>query len=228
MNRLTGVMKMHFRDKWTWTYIPFLILISAFLVNLIVSALVAADKPNYSGGSTLIYVYMFVAGILTISQMFPFALALSVRRKDFFWGTAATGAVVSVVGALLLVLLSAVEEWTNGWGVRLHFFHLPYLNDSAAIEQFGTSFLLFMTLFFLGMTFSSIYRRFGRGGLFIFLLALFLLLTVLLYIMTYYRVWEPLFSWVVRHSAFELAVWTIPAMAVAALVSYLLQRKASV
>ena len=38
MNRISSVLKLHYRDKWSWIYIPALILFSSFAVNLIVSS----------------------------------------------------------------------------------------------------------------------------------------------------------------------------------------------
>jgi hypothetical protein len=66
MSRVVGVMKMHSRDKWAWFIVPWLVMLSSFIVNLIISAFI--NDPVYTGGIASIYIYMFVAGIIILAQ----------------------------------------------------------------------------------------------------------------------------------------------------------------
>lgn len=226
MNRISNVMSMHLRDKFSWTLLPWIIVFSSFFVNYALSFIV--EEPIYTGGISSIYIYLLVAGIVTPVQIFPFALGFSVRRTDFFFGTLATIFTISVGSAIVLMLLSVVEHATGGWGTELHFFHLPYLNDGTAIEQLIISFSIFFHCYFIGFVISSVFRRFGRYGMFTLFIALGAILTVAAFLCTYYDLWGGIFDWFAHITAIKLALWLLLAAIVYALLSYLLLRRATV
>lgn len=226
MNRLQGIMKMHFRDKWTWLFIPAIVLFSSFLTNLIIGFFM--DEPIYTGGIISLFIYMLVSGIISLSQSFPFALGLSIRRIDYFWGTVAVASLISALMAVLILLLSLVETSTGAWGVDVHYFHLPYLNDGTIAEQIIIYFAALLLFFFLGFFISSIYRRFGMAGLLTFGLFFLLLSTVCAFVFTYNQWWSAIFHWIAQHTAFQLALWSIPATVIFASLSYLLLRRSTV
>ena len=227
MNAMTGVLKMHYRDKWLWLITPWIILFSSFLVNIVIAFFL--NKPMYTGGLVSIFIYMMVTGIIILIQSFPFALGLSIRRTDYFFGTSLMAIIISAAFALLLFLLSITEsKLTGGWGLQLHYFHLPYLNDGTVIEQLLMYFMLMVHMFYLGFIISSIFRRFGRNGLFVFAAAMFIIYSVCGLLLTYNQWWGNLFAWFSGHTAFELALWSIPLTALYALLSYLLLRRSTV
>lgn len=226
MNRVTAVMKLHTRDKWTWMGIPALILGSSFAVNYVVGLIL--EQEMFTGGLASIFVYMLVAGILCMAQTFPFALGFSVRRTDYFIGTSLTFLITSAVLSVGTYVLGVVEsDLTGGWGTQLHFFSLPYLNDGSALEQLWIYFALAMTLFYLGFLISAIYRRFGIYGMYVFFGTLTLGLTVLVLLSAYYGWWMQIGSWFIGRSAFELALRAAVGGVVFAGVSYLLIRRAT-
>ncbi|WP_054949753.1 hypothetical protein [Numidum massiliense] len=102
--------------------------------------------------------------------MFPFALGFSVRRIDFFWGTTAAVALISAASTIVLLLLSFVEKLSGAWGVDVHFFHLPYVNDGTVIEQLCVYFTSMIHLYFLGFVIASVYQRFDKVGMFVFMI----------------------------------------------------------
>ncbi|QYR21405.1 hypothetical protein KZ483_27680 [Paenibacillus sp. sptzw28] len=225
MNRAAGVLQMHLRDKWMWFYIPSIILMSSFLVNLIIGSL--TEEPIYTGGLFSILIYMLVAGILTLTQTFPFALGLSVRRKDFYIGTASMIVLASAATAILLLILSLIEKWTDAWSTELHFFNLPYLSDGSAPQNLFIFFILLLHAYYLGFAISSVHRRFGRLGMYVFSIGSFLIFTIAGYSITFLGWWDNIWIWVADQNAFGLALWLIPPVAVYALTSYLLLRKAT-
>lgn len=228
MNRIASVMNIHFRDRWTWLIVPWgFVLFSSFIVNFIISFFL--PEPLYSGGLSSIYIFALVAGMLILPQTFPFTIGLSVRRTDYFLGTtAAVAANNAIISIVLFVLSMAERNWTAGWGTGLHFFHLPYVHDGSPAEQLAMSFAVLMHLFFLGFVVSSVHRRFGAIGLYTFFAVLLAFLTVAGFLCTYYEWWVGIFGWLAEHSAFELAMWTVPVTALYVLASYLLLRKATV
>lgn len=227
MNSIMPVMKIHTKEKWGWFYIPWIILPFSFFINLIIGIVTGGTEPIYTGGMFSIFIYMLIAGIGTM-QMFRFAIGLSVRRKDFYLGTMGMFISVSAGNSIVLLILSIAEKISGSWGVSLHFFHLPYLNDGSLIEQFFIYFILMMNMLFLGFAIASIFQRFGRSGLLVFLGVLFIIITAISFIFTYFEKWGTVFHWVAGHSAFGLSLWMIPVVLLYMFVSYLLLKRATV
>lgn len=226
MNRVGSVLKMHYRDKFMWVYLPWIILSCSFIVNIIISSMV--DETIHSGGIASLFIFMLVAGTIVLSQTFPFAIGFSIRRTDFYTGTMVMITLISGFTSILLLIFAAIENATSGWGSGLHFFTLPYLNDGNLIEQFIIYFTLLIHMFMMGFSIASIHRRFGRNGMYIFFTASFLVSTVLGFLLTYNSWWLDIFEWLGAKTAFELALWMALPIVVYMLVSYGLLRKSSV
>ncbi|MCH5585242.1 hypothetical protein MK805_09700 [Shimazuella sp. AN120528] len=223
MNHITGVMNMHFKAKW-WFFIPWIITFLIFGSNLVISFLIGVPI-SYPGSIAPTCISLLVIAIVIVIRMFPFALGLSVRRTDFFLGATSIFAVISAGFAIVLFLFSLVEQWTGGWGTKLHFFHLSYLNDGSVIEQLLTSFVFMLNMCFLGVVIGSIFQRFGRTGLLIFFGTVFVVATIGSLI---YGWWVDIFHLFIQHSAFELAIGSIPLVVIYILASYVMLRKATV
>lgn len=227
MNHTVGMLKMHFKDKWLWLFMPWLILLSSFFVNVIIAFFI--DEPMYTGGLASIFIYMLIIGSVVLVQTFPFALGFSQRRTDYFIGTSFMAIIISAVFSLLLFLLSITEgDLTGGWGLELYFFHLPYLNDGTGIEQLWMYFVSILHMFYSGFIISSIFRRFGRNGLFIFAAVMFILISICSLLITYNQWWGHIISWITDHTAFELALWTMPLTILYALLSFWMLRRSTV
>lgn len=227
MNHTVGMLKMHFKDKWLWLFMPWLILLSSFSVNVIIAFFI--DEPMYTGGLASLFIYMLIIGSVVLVQTFPFALGFSQRRTDYFIGTSFMAIIISAVFSLLLFLLSITEgNLTGGWGLELYFFHLPYLNDGTGFEQLWMYFVSILHMFYSGFIISSIFRRFGRNGLFIFAAVMFILISVCSLLLTYNQRWGHIISWITDHTAFELALWTMPLTILYALLSFGMLRRSTV
>jgi hypothetical protein len=229
MNRVTGVIKMHYRNWMIWFLIPLIVLFSSFVVNLFISILLGGKTAIYTGGLASIYIYMLIVGIFSLKDTFPFALGFSVRRTDYFLGTAAMVISVSAVTAIVLLLFSLAEsELTGGWGVQLHFFHLPYLNDGPLIGQLWIYFVVMVHMYFLGFAIACVYQRFGRIGMYVFFIVAILLVGACTFVFTYLKWWGDIFRWLSQYSATELASGMVLVIAAYALVSFALLRKTPV
>lgn len=227
MNQIIGVMKIHLRDKWSWLYLPWLILCSSFVVNIVVSLFI--EEPMYTGGIMSIYIFMLVSGLMILPQTFPFALGFNVRRTDFFMGTVFVGLLVNAASAIMLFLLSIVEnKLTGGWGTELNFFHLPYLNDGPAIGQIWIYMVLLTHMYFCGLAISTIHRRFGKIGMYIFSISSILIFSVLVLMSTYFHWWGDIIGFLSGYSAVELASGLFLLVIIYLLFSYLMLRKATV
>ncbi|MBF6589574.1 MAG: hypothetical protein IVW57_03455, partial [Ktedonobacterales bacterium] len=190
----------------------------------------------------------------TVLGTFPFAVGFGTRRRESLLGTLAVAAAVSAAWAILLGLLSLIEaNVIKNWGLGFHFFHLPffsdgsplrqfcwshdaycaqsdpnYLNGGAPLRQFWVYFVLLLFMCLLGVMLGSIYQRFGRIGIYIFCGVVFLLLSVFWVASADWNWWGAIGRWLAQQTAAGLAWWLVPLMALFALVSYALLRKATV
>ncbi|MCQ6561450.1 hypothetical protein NNL21_22420 [Paenibacillus mendelii] len=168
-------------------------------------------------------------GTILLHQTFPFAIGLSIRRTDYYWGTAAISVIVTLLSSILLMPLSIIEtKFTEGWGVSLHYFNLPYLSDGSILEQMWISFVLLLFFFYLGFVTASVHRRYGKIGLLLLSVAAFLASSLGIFLMSYYKWWGSLFTSMADLSAFQIASWTFPITLILAGISYLLLRRSTV
>ncbi|MFC7681225.1 hypothetical protein [Paenibacillus sp. GCM10028914] len=226
MNRIPSVLKMHIRDKWSWFIIPWLVVLPSFFINLLISFFL--NEPLVTGGLASIYIYMFVAGIVILAQTFPFALSMSVSRKDYFVGTSVMIILTNIGFACLLFLFGLIEGWTNAWGSDLHFFHLPYLSDGPLINQFWIPLIILLFFHYLGLMIAATHKRTGRNGLFMIYGILLVVFTIIGFLATYFNWYPSIFEWIIQQSAADYALWMLPFIIVFAGVTYLLLRRATI
>ncbi|SFF41473.1 hypothetical protein SAMN04487969_13612 [Paenibacillus algorifonticola] len=228
MNRTLSVIKLHQRDRFSWIFIPLIILGSSFIVNWLTSMMISEDSM-YTGGIASLLVYIFGLGIIVVAQTFPFAISFSISRINYFTGTIVMALLVSFGSALLLLLMSIIEnQLTNHWWSGLYFFHLPYLNDGNLLVQLLTLFLFTVHLFLWGFVFGSFYRKFKKSGMLILFLASGLGLTLGSYIITQNQWWLDIWKWITQHTAFGLSLWLIPFILLNALLSFLMLRRSTI
>lgn len=225
MNPVFAIVNMHFRNKAMWFVVPWATLAGSFVINLIICYIASTETGLYTGGISSIYAVMLVAGVMSMQQTFSFALGLSVRRTDYFLGTLIMAGISSVISAVFLVAFSFIEAATNGWGVRLHFFHLPYLSSGSAGSQFWTFSVLMLYVYFLGLLVSSIHRRFGWMGLLAVALLFLAATSLTSVIITTHNGWGEVFRWFSQHTAPALATYLWPLIACFVLISYVALRR---
>jgi len=231
MNRTISVIKMHMRDKFSWLVLPWLICLISFAVNLFIGGIVNPEEGIYTGGVSSLYIYLFVLGIIIVPQTFSFALGMGVRRKDYFTGTLAAFIGLGAGSTVLLMLLSETEHsWFVGWGVGLHFFHLPFAHEGSLLLQAFTHFTLLLLMFCSGFFIASIYRRFGKTGMYIFSLGAFLIFGFTPLLISYYDRWDEIGRWVEAnvHTLNDLTPWLLILAALFALGSFGLLRRSTV
>ena len=89
MNAIRTVVKMYTRDTWIWFFLLWMVLLLQFLLTLIVILIMillfGGKTPVYPGGLITICVIMFVVGIITLNDTFPFALGFGCAEPITFW-----------------------------------------------------------------------------------------------------------------------------------------------
>lgn len=226
MNRVSNVIKLHMRNKFTWFLVPWMILGLNFIISFVIALSLNEEETMNTGGLFSIFIYTLVTGAVTLKDTFPFALGLSIRRKDYFFGTAATTFLFSICTAVLLVILAFIEDVTGGWGVRLRIFKVAFLGDLSPIAVFGIYLILLLHMYFLGFAISSIHRRLGASGLLIFFVVSLLIGTGGSLLLSQFGMWGSIFSWI-GHHYLELFWWMAPLVVIYMAAAFGLLRRAA-
>ena len=157
-------------DRFTFTALPWLVLSFSFLVNLVIYGATRVPESNrYTGGLASIYIILGVIAALSLSRGLPFGLTLGLSRRAYYTGTALLAVTLAAVYGLALTMLQLIERATNGWGVAMHFFRVPYILAGPWYLTWLTSFVGLITLFVYGMWYGIVYRRWNMIGILTFL-----------------------------------------------------------
>ena len=133
---------------------------------------------------------MIIIGVQAAVRFLPFALTLGVSRRTYYLGTIALIVGLSAVNAVLLTVLWGLELATDGWGIQMHFFQVPWILWGPWYQVLITNFVLLTLTFLMGMWFGLIYRRFALIGTLIFSGVLTLVVVGAVLVITW-RQWWP-------------------------------------
>ncbi|MCC8926351.1 MULTISPECIES: ABC transporter permease [Nocardiaceae] len=167
MKRTLDVARLHLT---AWPLIigwPIGVLAIAFALSYTLFALLPETDNEYNFTGGMFSMYGFAVGfyLQAVTQTFPFALGISVTRKEFFRATALVGTVQSALLATLVVVLSALENATAGFGVKSRMFGpFRYATENPFLEWLG----IFTTLLLVasvGMALGVVYQRYRVTGI---------------------------------------------------------------
>ncbi|MDG3013945.1 ABC transporter permease [Speluncibacter jeojiensis] len=162
--RILAAARMHLVSVM-FVAMPVLVGLSAFLINLIIFALVDTGQALNGTGGLAAFLGTYFAAYMAATQAFSFALGVSLTRREFFTGTVALALVQSVLAGLAIYLLSLIESATNGWGVQMRFFGLVrYLSDNPGV-QLGAPIAFCMLLALAAMLIGAVYTRWKGLGM---------------------------------------------------------------
>jgi hypothetical protein len=149
----------------TW---PWAILALSFAVNLALYFTGANDdaKGQGTGGLASLYIVVTIAYLQAMTQLFSFALGIGVSRRSFFLGTIIFAVAESLFFGGVIYTLGVIERATDGWGVGLAFFGVPWLTHGAnplelLVTYIAPLFVLASVAMFLGI----LHKRWGSNGL---------------------------------------------------------------
>jgi hypothetical protein len=190
---LVKVVRFHLADRLSYTALPWGVLAFVFAVWLAL----AASARDYNtqiptGALAAIYLFFFIAGMLSIFRSLPFAFALGVSRRSYYAGTVLLAVSLAAVYGLALAVLQLIERATGGWGVRLHFFRVAYILPGPWYLTWLTSFVVLTLMFVYGMWFGLVYRRWNLIGLLGFAAAQVIVLLVLVVIASHAHAWPAI------------------------------------
>ncbi len=164
MGQLVRVARIQLVNAFSVLVLPLLIVTLVLLGNVLLAGLFGTDGGFATGGLMSLYVTMLIVHLQTMTQMFPFALGLSVTRKAFFGATALVVVGQAAGYGALLTVGKLVEEATGGWGVELTFLALPFLSHDNVLLQFLAYTVPLVALSFLGVWVGIVFKRWNQLG----------------------------------------------------------------
>lgn len=210
---------------------PLGILALSFGANLAIFGLIGDAAPpedRFTGGVASIYLVMLIGYLQSMTQFFPFALGLSVTRREFWNGTALLVALQAFGFGALLVALLAVERATGGWGIELEFFGLGFMEQSNVLTQWLAYSVPFLALSAMGVLVGVVLKRWGATGMYVQAVGSALLLVGAILALTWRSWWDDLGRFFTDQSTLALLVGYPFAIAVLlAAASFLTIRRAT-
>jgi hypothetical protein len=188
------VARFHLADRLSYTALPWGVLAINFAIYLAIAASAGRGGSVQipSANVAAIYLFFFIAGVLSIGRSLPFAFALGVGRRSYYAGTALLAVSLAAVYGLALAVLQVIEQATGGWGVGLHFFRVAYILPGPWYLTWLTSFVLLALMFIYGMWFGLVYRRWNLLGLLAFIAALVIVLVPGIVITSHAHAWPAI------------------------------------
>jgi len=230
MNRIHQVARLQMPAwphilGWTWSMTAV-----TFGINLL--SVMANHDPGdgvtNTGGVASLYGIAIGMAAVSVTQIFPYALGMSVTRREFYLAWSLLAVVQSVVYALVLCLLRAVEQATGYWGVEMRYFGLPFMDDANPVLLLLGYTVPMLVVTHLGILFGTVYVRWGTTGV---LASLTLAVTVLglaAVLITWTRQWEAIGRWMLDQPPTALlAGWPVLVAAAFAVGGYSLIRRAT-
>ena len=204
MTAYLNVARYHLVQRFNYWVLPWAILVFVFFVDVVILELTPAgghSTHRWVGGLGSIFVVAFILGLQSVARSLPFGLSLGISRRTYYLGTAllavALGAVVGVVAAAG----QAIERATDGWGISMGFFRVPYILNGQWYLTWLTVFVALTLLFVYGMWFGLVYRRWNLIGLATFIATQVTVLLIGALVATWTHAWHDIGHFLTNLSA---------------------------
>ena len=229
MNRTVNVVRMQLINKQTFVWVPLIVLGSSFAISIAIYAILFSaglSGPFYGGGSQApLWVLLFV-GISSLTLTFPFSQAMSVTRREFFFGTMLAAAMCAVLLAAVFAIVAVIEKATNGWGINGYFFALDWVVSGGPLAAGLFYFVMAMLIFMLGFWSATLYKRFGPLLLSLVWSGITLLLVIAVWAITRMELWGQVWTGLVETGPLGFALWGLIVTVLLGGISYLTLRRA--
>jgi hypothetical protein len=230
MNRIRQVARLQMPAwpqilGWTWGMVAV-----AFGINLlsVMANYDPGDGVTTTGGLVSLCGVAIGMATVSVTQIFPYALGMSVTRREFYLAWSLLAVVQSVVYALVLCLLRAVEQATGYWGVGMRFFGLPFMDDANPVLLLLGYAVPMLVVTHLGILLGTLYLRWGTTGVLASLTLTFTALGLAAALITWTRQWHAIGRWLLDQSPTALlAGWPVLVAAACAAGGYRLIRRAT-
>jgi len=223
--RVLKVVRMQLMNRMTFVWVPLLILGATFVMSILIWSMIPSAGPKYSGAGQALMWYLVALGVQSLTLTFPFSQAMSVTRREFFLGTAATAALSSALLAALFTAGGAVELATHGWGLNGRMFYVDWMWAAGPAGAALAVFALAMLMFSGGFWGATAYKRFGAIGLTAILSGIGLLLIGALWLIGRLDAWAVVFGGLARLGIVTVSLGVIAVVIVLAVTAFAMLRR---
>jgi hypothetical protein len=210
---------------WTWSMMAV-----TFGINLlsVMANRDPGDGVTTTGGVASLYGVAIGMATISVTQIFPYALGMSVTRREFYLAWSLLAVVQSVVYALVLCLLRAVEQATGYWGMGMRYFSLPFMDDANQVLLLLGYAVPMLVVTHLGILLGTLHLRWGTTGVLASLTLAITALGLAAALITWTRRWHAIGRCLLDQSPTALlAGWPVLVAATFALGGYTLIRRAT-
>lgn len=196
MKRTFAVARIH-HSSWAATVgWPLAVLAIAFAITYGIFAVVPETdaENNFTGGVLAIYGFAMAFYVTAITQCFPWALGLSVTRREFLTATGLVGVMQSLLLGTVVYLLSLVEAATNGFGLKIAMFGVAAVATDSPLIQWAFLVVAMMMLGGLGAFIGVVFRRYRANGLFALGLGTLVVVGGAVILVTWQNLWSEVGS----------------------------------
>lgn len=207
MKQVLQVARLHAINAPTTMVIPWATLALVLGINVAIfgaGAGVIEPASRTTGGLLAIYLVVGVGHLQTMTQLFPFAMGLSVTRRTFYLATGLWVLAQSLSYGLVLLVLGAVEAATNGWGIQLQFFRLGFLAQDGVLAQYLVYVGPLLVAAAAGVFTGVVFKRWGQLGIYGMAIGTVLLAGAATVLVTWQRWWPAVGSFFTEQSTFVL------------------------
>ncbi len=230
MNRIRQVARLQIPAwphilGWTWSMMAV-----AFGINLLsfMANYDPGDGVTTTGGVASLYGIAIGMAAVSVTQIFPYALGMSVTRREFYLAWSLLAVVQSVVYALVLCLLRAVEQAAGYWGTGMRYFSLPFMDDANPVLLLLGYAVPMLVVTHLGILLGTLYLRWGTTGVLASLTLTVTALGLTAALITWTRQWHAIGHWLLDQPPTALlAGWPVLLAAAFAVGGYTLLRRAT-
>ncbi|MHA6630050.1 hypothetical protein ACU61A_31810 [Pseudonocardia sichuanensis] len=208
MKRLVDVARVQTSNWFLVLGLPLAVLLAALVLNVATFAIMGFEPPpegRMTGALAALYVAMGIAHLQTMTQVFPFALGMSVTRRAFYAATALVICVQAAVYGIVLVVLGQIELATSGWGLGIGFSRPPFLLQEGVLTQWLAYTTPMSAVAAAGVLMGVIFKRWGQLGVYAAIIGGGALLIGLAQLVTWQGWWPAVGTFVASRSALELA-----------------------
>lgn len=185
-------------------------------------------EAGYIGALTSFFFILGSTYLALMTQVMPFALSLGITRRHFYLGTVLLVAAETLVSAVGLSVLLAVERATDGWGLRVQFFEMGFMGQSNPVTQVLVYWVPLLTIGLMFVLLGAVFRRWGQLGVWGAALVPVLVVAAGIVLLTWQNAWGAFGRFFVETPTWALlAGYPLILAAVAAGAGYLVLRRAT-
>ncbi len=236
--RVTSSLRLYTSNRAAVMLVPIYILLALLGISILIALVVGinaglplpesvSDKLAQNLGAVFsLPGFMVSLGVLAVNRNFAMALAFGTTRREFWLGQALGFLLTTLATSSASLVLLVLERVTDHWFIGARAFDVAPMGNGSYPKTFAMIAMLSLLSLFLGAFFGTVYRAFGATATTLVGVILGVVLVGAVAVGVWQ--WDRVLPWLV-----EMGIWGafwigMGVSAVAAVLSYLANRVATV